>query len=110
MAVSKKIKKRWIKALRSGQYKKTTGYLRTGAGYCCLGVLCDLHSKETKTPWDGESMYMGKTGGLPIEVGTWLGLTPEETRSVCANGVSLVGANDAGKSFTEIASLIEEGL
>ena len=31
----------WIERLKSGDYPKTSGRLRTGEGYCCLGVACD---------------------------------------------------------------------
>ena len=31
----------WIERLKSGDYPKISGQLRTGAGYCCLGVACD---------------------------------------------------------------------
>lgn len=31
-------KKRWVKALRSGEYKQTRSALYDGTGYCCLGV------------------------------------------------------------------------
>lgn len=33
------VKKKWLKALRSGKYKQTKGTLCDGKGYCCLGVL-----------------------------------------------------------------------
>lgn len=46
------IKSKWLKALRSGKYTKTTGILREvdeeGSGdyhFCCLGVLCDITGK-----------------------------------------------------------------
>jgi hypothetical protein len=45
------IKARWVAALRSGEYQQTTGNLRTENGFCCLGVLCDLHSKATGIEW-----------------------------------------------------------
>ena len=32
----------WIEALRSGNYPKSRGQLRTTSGFCCLGVACDL--------------------------------------------------------------------
>lgn len=44
--------KLWVEALESGDYAQTTGRLqRTGpsdrpAGYCCLGVLCDVAIKQ----------------------------------------------------------------
>ena len=36
------IKKQWVQALRSGEYKQGRGQLKQGATFCCLGVLCDL--------------------------------------------------------------------
>ena len=32
----------WIKALRSGDYQQTTGFLHTTEGLDALGVLCDV--------------------------------------------------------------------
>ena len=44
---------KWIAALRSGEYKQGRSYLRDGAEYCCLGVLCDVYRKETgKGEWE----------------------------------------------------------
>ena len=40
--MDKKIKKKWLKALRSGKYKQGRDALRIGNKFCCLGVLCDL--------------------------------------------------------------------
>lgn len=38
--------KTWTKALRSGKYKQTTKKLQDNKGYCCLGVACELFTKE----------------------------------------------------------------
>lgn len=43
------IKEKWLQALRSGDYKQSVGFLKTDAGYCCLGVLCELYAKEHDT-------------------------------------------------------------
>lgn len=50
---NQKVMQAWAKALRSGEYKQTTGALRRsavsdtqGEGYCCLGVLCDIAAKN----------------------------------------------------------------
>jgi len=43
---NKKIMKRWIKALRSGKYKQTSGKLQDTDGFCCLGVACELFNKS----------------------------------------------------------------
>lgn len=49
--MNKNLKKRWIKALRSGNYEQTTEYLcsdngrydpSANIGHCCLGVLSDV--------------------------------------------------------------------
>lgn len=49
--MNQEIKKRWVAALRSGDYKQGTGALRNADNkFCCLGVLCDLHSKAHGTP------------------------------------------------------------
>ena len=43
----------WLEALRSGKYKQTKNTLRTPEGFCCLGVLCDIHDKHQSrsTAW-----------------------------------------------------------
>jgi hypothetical protein len=50
--MDKKLKAKWIKALRSGEYKQGKGVLRSGTGkdasYCCLGVLCDVAGKRVQ--------------------------------------------------------------
>ncbi len=41
--MNRELKKRWVEALRSGQYKQGQKQLRPDADtFCCLGVLCDL--------------------------------------------------------------------
>jgi hypothetical protein len=50
--MNSEIKKLWLRALRSGEYKQGVCALRkiTSGGYefCCLGVLCDLYTKQEK--------------------------------------------------------------
>lgn len=45
------IKRRWLKALRSGEYKQSRTYLKSENGFCCLGVLCDILQKDGVTAW-----------------------------------------------------------
>jgi hypothetical protein len=40
--MNEEAKRLWVAALRSGKYDQTTGALRDGVGYCCLGVLCEV--------------------------------------------------------------------
>lgn len=52
MNKKQKMVAKWVKALRSGKYKQTTGRLQDGKGYCCLGVACAItipKSKQEKT-------------------------------------------------------------
>lgn len=36
------VKTRWVEALRSGNYKKGSSYLKKNDRYCCLGVLTEI--------------------------------------------------------------------
>lgn len=112
-----KIKKLWLEALRSGKYKQT---LRNKNGFCCLGVLCDLHGKKIKRkgwdkiapkhPFTGYS-YLNTTGVLPETVVNWSGITNNNPvvnfRSIKQ---SLAELNDEKKSFEWIADAIEQNL
>lgn len=98
------VMKRWIKALRSGEYKQGRGCLRTDNNeFCCLGVLCDVVNPNSWTlradnRWtsDGKSAY-------PSESACW------------SAGISIVeapalsGMNDSDElSFVAIANYLEE--
>lgn len=113
------IKKLWVEALRSRKYKQTTNALRDGVGYCCLGVLCDLHQKATGTgTWvvneDGEQEYKGRPreklegGALPESVRKWAGVT------ACDPGLgdrsASVWNDDERAKFGQIAKLIDKHL
>jgi hypothetical protein len=124
------IKQKWIAALRSGEYKQGKGGLRNTEGYCCLGVLCDLHAKETGNEWeraefDENDCYLRASGYLPAEVSAWAGLSkiaydrqlapytlPFFDVPVVADGqdMTLSQLNDANKPFAAIADVIEAQL
>jgi hypothetical protein len=116
--MKKEIKNLWTKALRSGKYKQTRGALRDSTGYCCLGVLCDLYSKEIGTPWDGE-YFLSSSSVVPYPVRVWAGLrcgnptvkyTEELNQEVYTdNFFSLASLNDGVElNFSQIADIIEE--
>lgn len=108
--MNKRIKKLWIKALRSGEFKQTTNALRDGAGrstrYCCLGVLCELHRRhsEESGSWKRDG-YLGNTALLPDEVQAWAKL---DDGNPDVPGDNLAGLNDGGKDFCYIADAIEK--
>lgn len=112
------IKKRWVEALRSGEYKQGFTVLHEGnGGFCCLGVLCDIHAKETGEPWIqprsiGEYTYLGNPVYLPRDVQSWAGLEDDSPVVPFKEGItSLDVLNDYHRySFDAIADLIEENL
>jgi hypothetical protein len=157
--VNAEVKQQWLDALRSGEYEQTKGALRRGnpldpedlddgynAGYCCLGVLCDLAVKAGVTqlheerPFEesedeNERNYVSYSYGvskdrkdssvLPPEVVKWAGLgdgvdatnpyveppieePSEQNDWTFTPRATLASENDGGKSFEEIAKIIEE--
>jgi len=108
--MNKRIKKLWIAALRGGNYNQTTGTLRDDDGYCCLGVLCDVHSKETGQEWSPAGIYCHERGVLPKEVTQWAELGNDNgcVNTPGAKYADLVDANDRGEySFEKIANVIQ---
>jgi hypothetical protein len=113
--VKKEIKKLWVGALRSGEYKQTTGKLRDGDAFCCLGVLCNLHAQahpEIAAKQKDKTHYMGFEEVLPSVVREWAGMTYRNGDHVVIGNrlAELSHHNDAGRSFEEIANAIEEQL
>lgn len=122
--MKKSIAKRWIKALRSGEYEQGREVLRTSDGkFCCLGVLADMYRKERKKGWD--AVVKDPTGGdakgtnyyYPSEaVCEWAGLN--EYKGTPRGGVrlergsrafgNLAQMNDEGCTFNMIADMIEK--
>ncbi len=109
--------RKWVKALRSGEYTQGRKKLRRGDTFCCLGVACDLYSKEhPKAKWEG-NRFLGEVDFLPEVVRKWLGL--KNNRGVIPfrvygltdlnDGVKADGSDSSGvkpHSFKEIAKLI----
>jgi hypothetical protein len=129
MKINANIKKKWVAALRSGEYKQGRGWLRQidAKGverFCCLGVLCDIYTKETtkRTSWKAPNKFIGDTeysfGGYtdmpPDNVNKWVGLgdTPWVSVPIKASRKydSLYGLNDGGSPFKKIADYIEAQL
>lgn len=114
------IKKKWVKALRSGKYRQTTNTLKSEAGFCCLGVLSDLYIKEHKrSKWidgshNGKFYFVDSRGkkegsSLPHSVMRWAGI--KEPNPQLELERSAISANDSDrKDFKEIADLIEQSL
>ena len=111
--------KKWVKALRSGEYKQGKRRLHNCDNtFCCLGVLTDLYMKEKGGSWvpplkdDDESCFRyvvdtktASQGAIPPrKVCEWAGLRSQHGTHLA--GESLVSLNDRGSTFQEIADLI----
>lgn len=127
--MNKAVGRKWVKALRSGEYEQTTGRLsRTNqhtdsASFCCLGVLCELALEEgviTKSldPDAASYTYGDSDDGddmFPtVKVAAWSGMAdwvvedPDADPDFDEPEIGLATLNDdRGLSFTEIADLIE---
>jgi hypothetical protein len=123
------VKKRWVEALRSGEYEQGYGGLQVAGKYCCLGVLCDLAARDgvvekatnycNACQMDHESFASAEVYP-PSQVREWAGLESANPvlpgRAVSAfdtyvGSQSLATLNDSGKyPFERIADLIEEYL
>lgn len=97
--MNRKIKIKWLKALRSGKISQTRFQLKRtdDAGnnsYCCLGVLCEVMKGK----------YVGRNGYPPEEIQKKAGLTDNSI-------VKLSEMNDAkGLTFKQIAAYISQNL
>lgn len=102
------IKAKWIAALRSGEYEQRRTWLCVDGLYCCLGVLCDLAVKDGVDLSVGTLMdvrtYDDNTNTLPFKVQIWSGINSDLGDY---SGGALSRGNDNGKSFSEIADIIE---
>lgn len=54
MRINREQFKKWLRALRSGKYKQTTGTLQDKDGYCCLGVACKVLIPKSKIEYKYE--------------------------------------------------------
>ena len=114
MNLKPRLTKKWIEALRSGQYVQGQGSLRYYDKYCCLGVLCNIyygHDKWQSTMIDVPGLYCieGKTCHLPNEVRKKI-VADDGTETLNFFSTLMTMNDETGSSFTEIADYIETTL
>lgn len=120
-----------IAALRSGDYKQTKGRLHDKHGFDLLGVACDLYIRadpfgdETWVYWEKWAQYGMKpdpetdkhaintygtlvTGVLPYRVRDFFGFATAVGDNRRKDGMALINYNDQGKTFAEIADILEQ--
>lgn len=97
-------KKKWLEALRSGEYKQGVGtlYDKVTNAHCCIGVACYLHN----------GVNANLCGFLPQSGVSGYSALPDAISGGFSNDVTaqLITMNDSGKSFAEIADWIEKNL
>ena len=138
--MKKDVAKKWVKALRSGKYKRGEGYLKqynkkNEVRHCCLGVLCELYnetmkknhkktlntrSKEhTDTAHNGYVLFNTQSGSLPGVVKNWAGMRDSTGEFIYRikdkygeykDNMNLSIVNDTGRKFTTIANIIEKNV
>ncbi len=112
------LKKQWVKALRSGEYKQGRGCMHTvgkdggSPRFCCLGVLVDIAHEGD---WELANFQVPDDVTYAIRDGVDKTLYPDvpapsilEEMGLDASELDgLTEHNDGGKSFKWIASYIE---
>jgi hypothetical protein len=119
-----KIKKAWIKALRSGEYKQCQHTLKKDGGYCCLGVLAKVTAEIEGRQYEDyrENEYAALPNRLLIETvfrdkqltslgvfeTSWHVKVRERKDNYTPGDTALYVLNDALEyTFDEIADVIE---
>jgi len=110
--MDKKIKKLWVRALRSGKYKQGEDRLKRDGRYCCLGVLCNVVGAKWRPIEAALVPYLdGKLVGNNSDPSQLIGASllrrvgmKHETQ------INLANMNDDGKSFKEISDYIDKRL
>lgn len=105
MKMPKKQIRKWIDALRSGEYRQERRWLQTSGGYCCIGVACKIFISDSKQRLRGTHLHGNMAEEQP-NCPRWLRSANYEFYS--RTGETLTTLNDQkGFSFAEIADLLQ---
>lgn len=107
------IKKKWLAKLRNKKTKQSKDRLKDkNGGFCCLGVLCDIYSKDKKVSWTKNDWILGEWASLPTAVVDWAGLPSNNPEVEMGDDFTdLATLNDSGNyTFEDIAEIIEKQL
>jgi hypothetical protein len=123
--INPEVKRKWVAALRSGEYRQGEGALHNldtdgNHRFCCLGVLTDLAIKDgVVEDWalgnKANLQCEGQVAYLPEPVAIWAVGDPllalcDFHVEVAGEHNTLAGCNDDGYTFEQIADIIEEQL
>jgi hypothetical protein len=107
--------RKWVEALRSGEFKQSIATLQTDVGYCCLGVACVVAERNgVQVLKRDDGNLLGGSLNTQPHVKAWLGIKEcNGEHRVREKGrfyhSSLVTLNDnKGYTFEQIADHIEQ--
>jgi hypothetical protein len=106
--IAQELVRAWTAALRSDRFRQASGRLRTGHGWCVLGVACHAYDAGGWRCSGGTWSYLDCNEELPAEVADAFRL-----RTACGRygpdpeARSLATDNDEGRTFAELADLID---
>lgn len=96
-------RKLWVEALRSGKYQQGKELLHWEGRFCCLGVACAIYGVSTDEMAEHPNLARFRDVrdffGLRDEIGTF-----DDGSDILP---CLASKNDDGKTFTEIADIVE---
>jgi hypothetical protein len=125
--------RKWVAALRSGEYEQGRERLHSldrsdpdneKHTYCCLGVACEVFNREnvdeplelrqaTRDRHNYIVSYDGEPSVLPARVARWLGVFPDQNPAIDGRYLSVwndgnhVSNNITPRDFEAIADMIE---
>lgn len=113
--MKKSVMTKWVKALRSGDYVQTKGFLKDDTGYCCLGVLCEISGIGKFVDMNNEigyhyqiSKHRSYLSILPSQVMRHAGMKSDNAH-IMSIKTSLAALNDSRDyTFHQIADIIEK--
>lgn len=98
--------RKWVEALRSGEYTQTKSHLQDEHGHCCLGVGCEVSINKRFLKRDGHGFLIGATPRIVQPVRPWLKNIDDSFKTIM--GRRLTTLNDSeGFTFDEIADMLE---
>lgn len=112
--------RKWVAALRSGQYQQGREFLRSNDKFCCWGVACEISGLgKWSVPTQPQSVQAFDAGNLvpmignpPVKVIDWVG--EEFEQSIVFSRLQefdLIALNDCEEfTFDQIADVIEAKL
>ena len=111
--MNEKIKEEWIALLRYADIPQGQKYLCRKDKLCCLGVLSEMAVAEGIIESEllaFSTLYDGCSVSLPFKVMKWAGFKDTSMAYIQELDRTLASLNDSGKTFPEIADIIEEYL